>query len=427
MRLACAWLLATALSFGSATAAPQWQALPAAPVAVRIDDLHFLDASHGWVCTGHGQIYRTIDAGESWQLQHEDLTLYFRCIRFADAQRGWAGTLNTNALLYQTVDGGDHWTLATGLPFLRPNALCGMSVASPQVIYGVGSYSGPAVMIKTTNGGASWTSRGMAPLASTLIDVYFKSVDEGFAVGSIGEFPTQNRAVVLHTLDGGATWQQRFLGDRLGEWGWKISFPTPSIGYVSLERFNGPMFFLKTEDAGLTWQELPFPDANEQGIGFVTPQIGWVGGADNPTYGTTDGGATWDVTPWGDYLNRFQFLSPTLGYGSGVTVYRYAEPGAVAVEPPSPPRPRARAAPNPFASATTIRYALKQAEQVQLLIADPSGRIVRTLERGTRGAGTHVVTWDGRIDGGAEAPAGIYLYVLHAGDQHEMGKLVRVR
>ena len=31
------------------------------------------------------------------------------------------------------------------------------------------------------------------------------------------------------------------------------------------------------------------------------------------------------------------------------------------------------------------------------------------------------------LSGGADAPAGSYLYVLHAGDQHEMGKLVRVR
>jgi len=421
------WLsLTTALCFGSAAAAPQWQALPAAPVAVRIDDLHFLDASHGWVCTGDGRIYRTTDAGESWELQHDDPSLYFRCIRFADAQRGWAGTLSSNALMFQTVDGGAHWTQVTSLPFLLPNALCGMSVPSAQVMYGVGSYSGPARMIKTTNGGATWSSKDLAPLASTLVDVYFKSVDEGFAVGSVGDFPTQNSAVVLHTTDGGTTWQQRYVGSRLGEWGWKISFPTPSVGYVSLERLQGPMFFLKTEDAGLTWAELPFPDANEQGIGFATPDVGWVGGADNPTYGTTDGGATWDVTPWGEYLNRFQFLTPTLGYGSGVTVYRYAE-GPVAVVAPPKPRPRALAAPNPFGSVTTIRYALERAEQVQLLIADPSGRIVRTLEHGTRGAGSYLVKWDGKTDRGADAPAGIYLYVLHAGDRHEMGKLVRVR
>ena len=426
LRLVAALLL-LALFARDAGGVPQWQALPTAPVAVRIDDLHFLDVDRGWVCTGEGQIYRTVDGGASWQLQHDDASLFFRCIRFSDLQHGWAGTLSSSALMYQTVDGGDHWTLVTNLPFLQPNALCGMSVPTPQVVYGVGSYSGPARMIKTTNGGATWSSKDLAPLASTVIDVYFRTADEGFAVGGVGGFPNNNRSVVLHTTDGGANWQQVFVGSRLGEWGWKISFPTPMIGYVSLERSSGEMYLLKTVDGGQTWNELPFVvDENEQGIGFVTPEVGWIGGADNPTYGTTNGGATWEPTPWGYYLNRFQFLSPTLGYGSGITVYKYAE-SAVAVEPPPPPSPRALAGPNPFGAGTTIRFTLPRAEQVQLLIADPSGRVVRTLERGPRGAGPHEVRWDGRTDRGDPAPTGIYLYVLHAGERHEMGKLVRIR
>ena len=421
------WLpLAALLAATAAGADPTWQPLPAAPVAQRLDDLHFLDADHGWVCTGDGGIYRTTDGGANWQLMHSDAARYFRCIRFADAQRGFAGTLTSGAVLLRTTDGGVTWSTVTNLPDPRPNALCGLSVASSQVIYGVGSYAGPARLIKSVDGGATWTSRDLAPFASTLVDVQFRSETEGFAVGSVGAFPSSNRAVVLHTTDGGVNWQQRFVGTRLGEWCWKISFPTAQVGYVSLERFAGPMFLLKTEDGGMTWSELPFPDHNEQGVGFVTPDRGWVGGADNPTFGTTDGGATWTETPWGEYLNRFQFLSPTLGYGTGITVYRYAEtPLAVGGGRPGP-RP-ALVAPNPFGPGTTIRFSLERPERVQLLIADPAGRIVRTLGDGVRGAGAHVVEWDGRTDRGARAPAGIYLYVLHAGERHEMGKLVRVQ
>jgi photosystem II stability/assembly factor-like uncharacterized protein len=421
-----AWLaLALVLDAPAAPAAPQWQALPGAPVAQRLDDLHFLDADHGWVCTGDGGIYRTSDGGVTWLLAYENPARYFRCIRFADAQHGFAGTLTSGAVLMRTTDGGGTWSTVTDLPEPRPNALCGLSVASSSVVYGVGSYAGPARLIKSVDGGATWTSKDLAPLASTAIDVYFKSPSEGFVVGSVGAFPTSNRSVVLHTTDGGATWQQRFVGTRLGEWCWKISFPTPAVGYVSLERFAGPMFLLKTVDGGLTWTELPFPDYNEQGVGFATPDVGWIGGADNPTMGTTDGGSTWTPTPWGDYLNRFQFLSPTLGYGSGVTVYRYAESSLAVGDDKPRPRP-AQVAPNPFGPRTTIRFTLRRPGRVQLLIADPSGRVVRTLGEGPRDAGPHVVEWDGRTDRGARAPAGIYLYILHAGEQHEMGKLVRV-
>jgi hypothetical protein len=281
-------------------------------------------------------------------------------------------------------------------------------------------------MLKSADGGATWSSKDLAPQATTLVDVYFRSESEGFAVGSIGVFSNGSRSVVLHTADGGDTWQPCYLGNRLGERGWKISFPTAMVGYVSLERSNGPMFFLKTVDGGATWVELPFENYNEQGIGFATPDFGWMGGASNPTFGTTDGGATWAPTPWGQYIDRFQFLGPTLGFATGVSVYRYGE-SIVSVPEVSKAQRRSLAAPNPFESNTTIRFTLAKAERVQLFIADPAGRVVRSLEDGMCGAGAHVVEWDGRTDRGPSAPAGIYLYVLHAGEQHEMGKLVRVQ
>jgi hypothetical protein len=141
--------------------------------------------------------------------------------------------------------------------------------------------------------------------------------------------------------------------------------------------------------------------------------------------GTTDGGATWNETPWGEYINRFQFLTPTLGYASGVTIYKYAD-ATVDVPPNLASRPRLEAAPNPFATATTIRFALREAGPIRLYVVDPSGRVVRRLVDATWSAGPHAVQWDGRTDQGARAPSGIYLYVLKAGSQHEIAKLSRV-
>lgn len=425
MRDLTAWCLAIAFSAGTASAAPEWRQVPGAPVAGRIDDLHFLDAQRGWACTSEGEIHRTPDGGGTWQMQLQNSALYFRSIRFADDQVGFAGTLSTSALLHRTTNGGATWSVVPNLPVLRPNGVCGLAVPTSQVIYGVGSWSGPARMIKSSDGGATWSSQELAPLASTAIDIHFTSATEGLVVGSVGTFPTSNVAVVLRTTDGGATWSRRFLGTRPGEWGWKITFPTPLIGYVSLERNSGPMFFLKTVDGGITWAEHPFVDFNEQGIGFVTPLVGWVGGAFNPTFGTIDGGETWTQTPWGGYINRFQFLAPDLGYASGVTIYKYSEGS---LDAPGGPLPRpTRASPNPFAARTTIEFTLRAAGRVELFVADPAGRVVRRFERRVRGAGPHRLEWDGLDDAGRPAPPGVYLYVIHAGEQHEMGKLVRVR
>src|SRR5262245_2975822 len=223
--LASSWCIG--LTAAPAGAEPRWRALAGAPTSIRFDDLCFLDEAHGWVCDGEGQVFRTQDGGASWDMLRNNPNAYLRAIRFADTQHGWIGALFTDTLLYQTTNGGALWTGVVNIPEPRPNAICGLSIASPQVIYGVGSYAGPARVIKTVDGGATWTSQDLDPLASTLIDVYFRSPDQGFAVGSVGQFPNANRAVVLYTSDGGITWQQRFLGSRFGEWGWKISFITP--------------------------------------------------------------------------------------------------------------------------------------------------------------------------------------------------------
>jgi photosystem II stability/assembly factor-like uncharacterized protein len=419
-------LLLLALSARPAPAAPQWHELPNAPHVERIDGMHFIDTRTGWVGTSNGSIHRTDDGGDTWTQQYWDPALYVRCITFADSQRGYAGMLSSSHTLFLSEDGGTTWSLVTNVPDPKPNALCGVWAPSSLVAYGVGSYSGPARVIKTIDGGKTWTSKDLAPQATTLVDVYFRDDRNGFIVGGIGAtFPTQTRAVVLQTSDGGTTWQTRFTGTRTGEWGWKISFPTPQIGYVSLERMNGPMFFLKTTNGGATWTDMPFVNFNEQGFGFATPLIGWVGGWQNPTYGTVDGGVTWTQTPFGQYLDRFQFLTPSYGFASGVTVYRYADETVGVPEPG--PAASLRALPNPFGARTTIEYVLADPTTVELLIADPAGRIVRRLHDGMQPAGPYRVQWDGKDDAGRELPAGIYLYVLHAGERHEMGKLVRVR
>lgn len=85
-------------------------------------------------------------------------------------------------------------------------------------------------------------------------------------------------------------------------------------------------------------------------------------------------------------------------------------------------------APNPFNPSTTIRFDLPAQARTTLRIYDVSGRLVRTLvdevlSRGTR----HEAVWDGRTDGGREAPSGVYFYRLTAGSVTETRKMVLLR
>jgi hypothetical protein len=80
--------------------------------------------------------------------------------------------------------------------------------------------------------------------------------------------------------------------------------------------------------------------------------------------------------------------------------------------------------PNPFSSATDIRFGLPEASAVKLTITDLSGRAVRTLVGGNEPAGYRTVHWDGRNDAGEDVAGGVYFCVLEAGKDRAMTKMV---
>ena len=72
--------------------------------------------------------------------------------------------------------------------------------------------------------------------------------------------------------------------------------------------------------------------------------------------------------------------------------------------------------PNPFNSSTLIRFALPEAQQMELTIYNLAGQQVVTLVEGVRHAGTYAVNWDGQDDDGQALASGVYLYRLQAGE-----------
>ena len=84
-------------------------------------------------------------------------------------------------------------------------------------------------------------------------------------------------------------------------------------------------------------------------------------------------------------------------------------------------------APNPFRSTTTIAFTTPHVGVVTIAIYDLQGRRMRTLLRGTPGAGAHAVVWDGRADDGRAVAAGSYFVRLERGGEIDRRGIVRVR
>ena len=421
-------------------AAPAWRPTNAPEASSRTDDIWFVDPLRGWAVNSNGQILHTSDGFATCEVQFHDEEVYLRCVGFADASRGWVGTLTPGKRLLETADGGATWTQVTDLPSLAPAAVCGLSVVDASVVYASDTNfpNRPARMMRTLDGGATWEAWDMGAHATLLVDTYFTDADHGWVVGGKAAVPNPGRrdvrAVVLRTEDGGRTWVDTVASLApqlpLGEWGWKLHFIDERIGYVALESFDRAAL-LKTTDGGHSWTRLdvhdPQGNVNLEGVGFVDESTGWVGGWGVATVGdpqagfssaTTDGGTTWrDANDIGRFINRFRFFrgaEPT-GYASGLTVYRYSA---------TPPPAGAEAAPRePLRLLTDNAPRLVDAAPVELAVTVPSGagslkvdvwdrfgeKVRRVATDPNPAEGPHTVAWDGTDDSGRPLGAGSFL------------------
>jgi pimeloyl-ACP methyl ester carboxylesterase len=84
-------------------------------------------------------------------------------------------------------------------------------------------------------------------------------------------------------------------------------------------------------------------------------------------------------------------------------------------------------APNPFASTTTVHYALPFAAPVDLSVFDAYGRRVRTLVSRAENPGMYSVRWNGTDDAGAMLPHGIYYIRLAAGSDRLVRRAALLR
>ena len=58
----------------------------------RDEDVYFVDEDYGWIVNGDGEVYRTLNGGETWLLSAH-VTGYLRSTGFVSRDAGWVGVL----------------------------------------------------------------------------------------------------------------------------------------------------------------------------------------------------------------------------------------------------------------------------------------------------------------------------------------------
>ncbi|HET6615721.1 MAG TPA: YCF48-related protein, partial [Dehalococcoidia bacterium] len=270
----------------------------------------------------------------------------FGAVEMFDDARGVAAGAGG---LFYTTDGGASWQEGS---FDQAVALGGAFSTAAQISFAdanhawVAGFSGQ--MWRTTDGGRSWRKQQTNTLA------HFNSVsavgpDEAWAAAfgegfsDVGPFEVPP-SVLLHTTDGGATWQQAFRSSKYGVFnqvqfvdaqrGWLIATPCfPGQRVQDCNAFAGGAALLGTIDGGQSWREVSLPeDASRlQDMQWFSSGRGYLAAfdcTDNPSsicenafFRSDDGGETWTevVAPGDAGWLGWRFVSPDRGFASTST------------------------------------------------------------------------------------------------------------
>ena len=140
-----------------------------------------------------------------------------------------------------------------------------------------------SVIVHTSDGGKTWERQYYAPEdTSPLFDVWFEDEDHGLAIGAY--------AMVLETRDGGKTWERPDVDEEERHWNGITEAPDGTL-YVAAEL--GTVF--RSGDKGETWEPFDLPYRGSL-FGAVALRDGTLltFGLRGRIYRSTDRGQTWE-------------------------------------------------------------------------------------------------------------------------------------
>jgi photosystem II stability/assembly factor-like uncharacterized protein len=188
----------------------------------RLYGVSFYDALRGLAVGDSGVVLRTTDGGLHWARQPSGTKYGLGCVVFLDSSIALAARDVDS--LFRTTDGGSTWKGSR--PFSGLRHFTGICAARRLAAYAVGwmgkIHSGGAFVLRTTDGGESWSEVYTLPPDLRLYDVSFTDRNNGTVVGA--------RGIILRTTNGGATWVEHE----------KTATPPLSSSCTLLQNFPNP-------------------------------------------------------------------------------------------------------------------------------------------------------------------------------------------
>ncbi|TDB68851.1 WD40/YVTN/BNR-like repeat-containing protein [Arundinibacter roseus] len=287
-----------------------------------IISMAFATEAVGWAGTQNGTLSKTINGGQSWtsqkRFEHPILD-----VQFNDVTTGWL----TDGQIWRTTNGGDSWEL-------RQNDFGHSHLFSTDSQHAWATTSTGSVL-RTTDGGQTWQTSNLNgnPVPG---DLYFVDNQTGWFVGNQGK--------ILKTSDGGATWNSQNSGTT--QFLTSISFMNSSVGIVGgdgvlLRTTNGGATWTQVSAA---FNQIPFLHLSAEGPAWLSNGTGMYISTD---FGATWAAVTGAGSPAMPLFTGTFLANGTKGWVAGFSGYvagltsaagncRISDPISL-IPPPVPP------------------------------------------------------------------------------------------
>ena len=248
------------------------------------NSIHFLNPLYGFACGPDiGKVYKTTDGGESWDGYEINYWNFSpECVYFINEQIGFVGgEENYFEEIYKTTDGGENWyKINTILLYMFYN-ITDFEFIDDSNGFAVGpDYYYGSFLARTNDQGETWTADSLG-FFSEPKKIHFLNSDTGFIIGS--------NNLILKTIDGGDNWYEVPSGISGSISFLDINFPTNQTGYITAS--ENEVTIIKTTDCGETWEPIEFPcTATPRTVDFFNENEGLFMGNSGIIFKTYTGG-----------------------------------------------------------------------------------------------------------------------------------------
>lgn len=229
-------------------------------------------------------------------------------VAFWNADTGYVvgGTRYEIGILLKTYDGGASWQSDS----LQPVAIYDIDLIDAQTIYTLGHYG---YMLQSYDAGATWLTRNLTPTLEAYWNIDFYSLARGAAAGG-GAF--SNGGVYLFDVNNEG--RDTFHAEELHEMNDVVFVDAQTIVAVGFGLVK------RSVDAGRSFEVIDIRGDNYVAVDFPSDQIGYAVGTSGAIIKSTDGGISWEKLNNANNVTAAQvkfadviFATEAIGYAVG--------------------------------------------------------------------------------------------------------------